>query len=69
LALNWVCFGFELALIGFELALFLPCPKPPNFAYYLVIKELTPFLLILKLGLFCIFYVVFLPFFPTKTLP
>jgi hypothetical protein len=39
--------------IGFELALFSPRPKPLIFSYYLVIKELTPNCLYLKLALFC----------------
>jgi hypothetical protein len=52
LGLFWVKIGFELALIGFELALFLTCSKPPKYSYYLVIKELTLFFAKTKLGLF-----------------
>jgi hypothetical protein len=38
---------------GFELALFSPRPKPENITYYLIIKELMPIPLNLKLALFC----------------
>jgi hypothetical protein len=45
-------FRILLLEFGFELALFCPRPKPLIFSYYLIIKELTPILLNLKLALF-----------------
>jgi hypothetical protein len=45
--------------IGFELALFFLRPDRAKFAYYLIIKELKPNCLYLKLALFCQITTVF----------